>query len=150
NAVVYMGDVPIGYFPFYSQGLGEHAGHFNVIPGYRNTWGPFLLGSYTWWYSDELDGITHLDYRGKRGPGVGQDLNYHLGGWGGEGTLKYYYIHDRDPDADNLGVTNSENRQRVWFSYQSNPETNLYIKSLVRYESDLAVVRDFFEGEYRA
>jgi hypothetical protein len=148
KATVYVGNIPVFYFPYYSRNLTEHAGHFNFVPGYRTAYGPFLLSSYTWYLNEELDGTFHVDYREKRGPGVGPDLNYHLGPWG-SGTLKYYYTHDDDPNQDQLGVYIPENRQRVWFSYDSNPATNLYIKSLVRYESDLAVVRDFFEGEYR-
>jgi lipopolysaccharide assembly outer membrane protein LptD (OstA) len=148
SAVLYLGEVPVFYFPYYTRNLTEHANNFNFIPGYRNSFGPFLLSSYTWYYNEELDGVFHLDYRGKRGPGVGPDFNYHLGPWG-DGTFRYYYTHDEDSNQDQLGVPIPENRQRVWFSYQANPETNLYLKSLVRYESDLAVVRDFFEPEYR-
>jgi lipopolysaccharide assembly outer membrane protein LptD (OstA) len=148
DAILYIGKVPVFYFPYYSRNLTEHASHFNFLPGYRTAFGPFLLASYTWWLNEELEGAFHLDYRQKRGPGVGPDLNYHLGQWG-DGTFKYYYTHDRDPEQDQLGVPIPENRQRVWFSYQANPATNLYAKALVRYESDLAVVRDFFEGEYR-
>jgi lipopolysaccharide assembly outer membrane protein LptD (OstA) len=148
NATLYIGNVPVFYFPFYSRNLTEHASHYTFLPGYRTSFGPFLLGTYTYWLSDELDGAVHLDYRGKRGPGVGPDFNYHLGPWG-EGTFKYYYTHDRDPNIDELGVPIPENRQRLYFSYQANPATNLYAKALVRYESDPAMVRDFFEGEYR-
>ena len=148
QATLYIGTIPVFYFPFYSRNLTEHAGHFNLLPGYRTAFGPFLLATYTWWLSDELDGAVHLDYRQKRGPGVGPDLNYHLGKWG-SGTFKYYYTHDGDTAADNLGVPIPEDRQRVYFSYDANPATNLFAKAMVRYESDFAVVRDFFEGEYR-
>jgi hypothetical protein len=37
----------------------------------------------------------------------------------------------------------------VWFSYQAMPATNLQLLSVVRYQSDLGVTRDFFESEYR-
>ena len=40
------------------------------------------------------------------------------------------------------------NRQRVDFSYQANPATNLNVKAVVRYQSDTNIVREFFEGEY--
>lgn len=147
HAILYLGEVPVFYFPYYSRNLGHNANNFNFTPGYRSLYGPFLLGNYTWFYNDQLDGIFHLDYREKRGPGVGPDINYNMGKWG-EGTFKYYYTHDRDSNIDDLGTPVPENRQRVWFSYQANPETNLYVKALVRYESDLAVTRDFFEREY--
>jgi lipopolysaccharide assembly outer membrane protein LptD (OstA) len=148
DGVLYMGDVPVFYFPYYSRNLGPRANNFNFTPGYRSLYGPYILGNYTWFLNEELDGVAHLDYRGKRGPGAGADVNYHLGPYG-EGTLKYYYTHDNDPNIDQLGVPIPEDRQRVWFSYQSNPATNFYIKGLARYESDPAVVRDFFEQEYR-
>jgi LPS-assembly protein len=147
QATLYIGNVPVFYFPFYSRNLTEHAPHFYFLPGYRTSFGPFLLSTYTWWLNDELDGAFHVDYRQKRGPGVGPDLNYHLGQWG-SGTFKYYYLHDTDTAADNLGVPIPENRQRVYFSYDANPATNLYAKALVRYDSDFAVLRDFFQGEY--
>jgi len=149
HATLYMGEVPVFYFPYYSHELGPKSNNFNFTPGYRSLYGPFILGRYTWYYNDELDGVLHLDYREKRGPGVGPDVNYNFGRWG-EGTFKYYYTHDDAPNTDDLGVNIPENRQRVWFSYQANPATNLYLKSLVRYESDLAVTRDFFEREYLA
>jgi LPS-assembly protein len=148
HATLYFGAVPVFYFPYYTRNIGEHPNNFNATPGYRSLFGPFILGSYTWYWSEELDGILHLDYRQKRGPGGGPDLNYHLGRWG-EGSFKYYYTHDNDSNVDELGVPIPEDRQRIWFSYESNPATNLYLKSLVRWESDLAVVRDFFESEYR-
>src|SRR5579883_88107 len=148
DAVLYVGSIPVFYFPFYSRNLTEHAPHFYLLPGYRTSFGPFLLTTYTFWLSDEVDGAVHLDYRDKRGPGVGPDFNYHLGQWG-HGTFKYYYTHDRDSSQDQLGVPIPENRQRLYLSYDANPATNLYVKALARYESDLAVVRDFFEGEYR-
>ncbi len=148
HATLYYGNVPVFYFPYYSRNLGEHASHFNVTPGYRSLYGPFALGTYTWWYNEQLDGIVHLDYRWKRGPGVGPDFDYHLGPWG-DGTFRYYYTHDNDPNASGLGVPISEDRQRVWWSYQANPATNIYLKGMLRYESDPAIVRDFFESEYR-
>ena len=147
NATLYLGGVPVFYFPFYSRNLGARANNFNFVPGYRSSFGPFLLGSYVWFLNEELDGAVHADYRERRGLGAGPDLNFHLGRWG-DGTLKYYYLHDEDPNAS---LTNAipDNRQRVSFAYQATPFTNLNIKSVVRYQTDFAVVREFFEGEYR-
>jgi lipopolysaccharide assembly outer membrane protein LptD (OstA) len=147
DAVLYVENVPVFYFPYYTRNLGAHANHFNITPGYRSLYGPFLLGSYTWYLNDQLDGDLRLDYRQKRGVGIGPEFNYHLGPWG-EGNLKYYYTHDKDPNASGLGVPISQDRQRLYFTYQSNPATNLNVKSQVRYESDYAVDHDFFERDY--
>ena len=94
DAVLYVMDVPVFYFPYYSRNLGSRANNFNFVPGYRSSFGPFLLGSYNWFLSDELDGTLHLDYRERRGVGTGPDINYHFGKWG-DGTVRYYYLHDQ-------------------------------------------------------
>lgn len=147
HATLYVGGVPVFYFPYYSRNLGPRANNFNFLPGYRSTYGPFLLTSYRFFLDEQLDGTAHVDYRQKRGVGVGPDLNYHLGRWG-DGTFKYYYLHDQDPAVDG-DPTIPNNRQRVWFSYQANPATNLSVKALVRYQGDTNLIREFFEGEYR-
>lgn len=148
HATLYLGSVPVFYFPYYTRNIGPNANNFHATPGYRSLFGPFILGSYTWYINDQFDAMAHLDYRVKRGVAGGPDLNYRLGKWG-EGSFRYYYAYDQDPEADKLGVPIGNDRQRVWFSYEANPATNFYLKGLVRYESDLAVVRDFFESEYR-
>src|SRR5262245_22040246 len=130
GATLYLGEVPVFYFPYYSRNLGENANNFNFIPGYRTKFGPFLLSSYTWYLNEYLDGEYHVDYRQRRGIGTGPDFNYHLGAWG-SGDFKYYYLYDQDPDAGEIpGFTAPHNRQRVYFSYQSTPLTNLEIKSV--------------------
>jgi lipopolysaccharide assembly outer membrane protein LptD (OstA) len=148
NAVLYVEGVPIFYFPYYSRTLGERANHFNFVPGYRSSYGPYLLTKYTWFLGDELDGAVHVDYREKRGPGAGPDINYHFGKWG-DGWAKYYYTHDRDPTESDENAHVPEDRQRVDFAYQANPATNLYIKGVARWQSDSNVLHDFLETEYR-
>lgn len=151
NAVVYAGGVPVLYFPYYHRNLGPHADNWNFVAGYRSEYGAFLLTDYTWWYSDALDGKFHFDYRTSRGPGIGPDFNLHLGQWG-DATLKYYYVHDINPNTFTNGVINPgsipENRQRVYFGWQATPFTNLNVKALVNYQNDPLVLHDFFEGEY--
>ncbi len=150
NAILYVGKVPIFYFPYYSRNLGPRANNFDFVPGYRSSFGPFLLSSYNWFLGDDLDGALHLDYRQRRGVGAGPDINYHMGRWG-EATLRYYYQHDDDSHANLSGITNSvpENRQRFYFSYLAEPYTNFSVRSQVRYQGDFAILHDFFETEYR-
>ncbi len=148
HATLYLGDVPVFYFPYYSRNLGDRANNFSFLPGYRSVYGPFVLGSYTWFLNDQLDGIFHLDYREKRGVGVGPDFNFHLGRWG-DGAFRYYYTRDDDAKTNFFNAPVFENRQRVYFSYQANPFTNLNVKSLVRYQNDIGVLHDFFPSEYR-
>jgi lipopolysaccharide assembly outer membrane protein LptD (OstA) len=147
HATLWVGDVPIFYFPYYERNLGPRSNNFNFVPGYRSSYGAFLLSSYHWYLTEELDAILHVDYRVRRGLGAGPDVNYNFGSWG-EGFLRYYYLHDLNPHA---GLTNDvpKDRQRVNFTYLANPATNLSVRSQVRYQSDLGVLHDFIEGEYR-
>jgi LPS-assembly protein len=153
NAVLFVDGVPAFYFPYYKRNLGPHANNLNFLAGDRSAYGPYLLNTYTWWLNDEVDGKIHLDYREKRGVGAGPDVNLHLGQWG-DVSLKYYYLHDHDPDQSistnafsNLNAI-PKNRQRYFFSWQATPATNLNVKALVNYQSDPLVLHDFFEGAY--
>jgi LPS-assembly protein len=156
NAVLFADGVPAFYFPYYKRSLGVHANELNFTPGYRSAYGPFLLSTYTWWLNDAVDGVLHADYRERRGPGVGPDLNLHLGRWG-EAGFKYYYLHDQDSNL-NLNTNNfpslsgpiPKNRQRLYFGWQATSATNLNVKALVNYQSDPLLLHDFFEGDYTA
>lgn len=151
NAVLFVGDVPAFYFPYYRRNLGPHADNWNFTAGYRSTWGAFMLNNYTWWLNDTLDGKVHLDYYSERGVGGGPDLNLHLGQWG-EAQIKYYYIHDHDQYSGTNGLPDygaiNENRQRVYFGWQATPATNLNLKALVNYQSDAMLEHDLFTGDY--
>lgn len=148
HAVLYLGNVPVFYFPYYKQWLDGRGNRFNFVPGYRTSYGPFLLSSYSWVANEQFDGVLHADYRGERGGAGGADVNAHLGRWG-EASLKGYYLYDLDPTEDNAGYDIPDNRFRIDFGYNATPYTNLNVKSRVRYQSDPRVVENFFESEYR-
>ena len=151
NAVLYAKGVPIFYFPYYKRNLGPHANNLTFSPGYRSTYGGFLLSTYTWYLGTNADGKIHADYRTKRGVGVGPDVNLHLGEWGQVG-LKYYYLHDQRPDTSTNAFpqfgTIPENRQIFKGTWQATPTTNLNLKALVNYQSDPLVMHDYFSGDY--
>jgi hypothetical protein len=153
NAVLFVDGVPAFYFPYSKRNLGPHANNWNFLAGYRTAYGAFLLSDYQWWLNDTVDGKFHLDYRFKRGPGIGPDFNLHLGQWG-DATFKYYYLHDDEPNSFTNGLVNPGsipvNRQRVYLGWQATPSTNLNVKALVNYQSDPLVLHDFFEGDYTA
>jgi lipopolysaccharide assembly outer membrane protein LptD (OstA) len=148
GAVLYLDKIPVFWFPYYSQSLNERGSNFDFTPGYRSRYGAYLLGTYTWAINKQLEAVAHVDYRVKRGFGVGPDFNYDFGKWG-TGRARYYYLYDQDPDIEETGLSIPDNRQRLWFSYQANPATNLTVKSMVRYQGDSEIVRDFFDSEYR-
>jgi hypothetical protein len=151
NAVFYADSVPVFYFPYYKRNLGLHANNLTAKPGYNSKFGAYGLATYRWYLGDNLNGKIHMDYRGKRGPGVGPDVNGNLGQWG-DFNLKYYYTHDNRPNSSTNAFPQygdiPENRQRVKFDWQATPATNLNLKALVNYQSDPLVLHDFFTGDY--
>ena len=148
GATVYLGKVPVMFFPHYSRRLDAHPSKFLLTPGYRSLYGPFLLGSYNWYSNTNLNSAFNLDYRQKRGVGMGPDMDYTLGRWG-QGSASLYYLHDEQPGIDPNNRPIRDDRHRFNFSHRASLLTNLTAKVVVREQSDAQMIRDFFESEYR-
>jgi lipopolysaccharide assembly outer membrane protein LptD (OstA) len=150
DATLYLGAIPIFYWPYYHRSLGKHPDNFEFVPGFRSTYGAFLLGAFNWYGDTNLDGTLHLDERSRRGLAGGPDLLFHLGDYG-QAAFRYYYAQDQDPTADGFAVPHlGPDRQRMSFYYTSAPATNFSAKILANYQSDPLILRDFFETEYDA
>ncbi len=151
NAIVYVEGVPVFYFPFYERSLHVRANNFTTTPGYRSIYGAYLLNTYNWYLGNAADGKIHLDYRDRRGPAFGPDVNLHLGRWG-EATLQYYYQHDTQPNiSTNIYPAFGnipQDRQRIYLGWQATPATNLNLKALVNYQTDPLFIHDFFESTF--
>lgn len=156
DATLFIGNVPVFYFPYYRRSFGRHPNNFVFTPGFRSDYGPFLLTKFNFQANDNVDGALHLDLRERRGVGLGPDFNFHLGRQWGEATARYYFTHDNEPNID--GITNtlsplpqniSHDRNLFTFTHQAEPATNLTTKIVMHYQSDPLILRDFFEREYR-
>jgi LPS-assembly protein len=147
HAVLYVENVPVFYFPYYHREAGRHPNNYEVLVGYRSAWGPFILNTYNWYWNERLHGSINFDARGRRGLAGGPDFKWHDKTFG-EGLLRYYYAHDIDPENVFGFRTPDEERQRLYFQDQWTLRTNLTVKSIVSWESDPFVRRDFFESEY--
>jgi lipopolysaccharide assembly outer membrane protein LptD (OstA) len=148
RATLFLGRVPVFYYPVYRRSLKRHPNTFTHLPGYRAADGMFLLTTYNWYWNEQLDGALHLDGRLRRGIGLGPDVHLRLPRFG-ESNLKLYRIDDDEPGVDPTGKAISAERHRLWFSHTVALRTNLAAKAVVRYQSDSQILRDFFESEYR-
>ncbi|HMJ89408.1 MAG TPA: hypothetical protein VK530_06310, partial [Candidatus Acidoferrum sp.] len=74
HAILYLGEVPVFYLPYYHKTFDRHPNNFEFMPGFRSSWGPFLLSTYNWYVNPHLHGSVNLDVRGKRGVAGGPDL----------------------------------------------------------------------------
>ncbi len=147
QATLYLGSVPIFYFPYYRRTLDKQPSHVTLTPGYRSRYGPYLLSAYNWHWTTNFAATFHLDYRQRRGVGLGPAVQYDLGRLG-EGEASYYYTHDDNAGKDPAGFPINAHRHRVSFSHQAMLNTNLTAKVAVREQSDAQFTRDFFEGEF--
>ncbi len=71
GATLYVGGIPVMYFPVYKRSLERHTHYFASTPGYRSRWGPFALNSYHWLPTENMDLGVRADYRERRGWGYG-------------------------------------------------------------------------------
>lgn len=148
DATLLLGNVPVMYWPRYSRTLKTHGDFWVVTPGYRSLYGPYALGTYHRAFSTNFSADLHLDYRQKRGLGVGPDFNYDAGRWG-QGEIQTYYTHDDAAATNSLGRAANNDRHRLSFSHRVDIRTNLTLKAVVREQSDAFILRDFFEYQYR-
>jgi LPS-assembly protein len=148
QATVRIGKLPGFYIPVWKRSLRRHPNHWVMVPGYRTKYGPYLLSSYHYQFSDHIEGVLDIDARQKRGFGYGPELRYDLPKIGA-GEMKYYRTRDDNPGLDPLGNPISHERQRAWFEHQATLNTNFTFKASVKYQRDAQVIRDFFETEYR-
>ncbi|HYT60543.1 MAG TPA: LPS assembly protein LptD [Haliangiales bacterium] len=158
DAVLYFGKVPVFYFPYYRRNFDRRQNSFEFTPGYRSSYGPYLLGAYNWYWEEKLYGALHADYRWKRGFGAGPDAFYDAGILG-QGTVRYYHLRDREPGfliftngapvSSTNGVPIEKDRYRLSFLHQLTIRSNLTGTVVLRQQSDPFVTRDFMESEYR-
>lgn len=149
RATIFLGKVPVMYYPVYKRHLEGHRNYWVVNPGYRSAYGPYLLTSYHWMANTNLSGAVHLDLLERRGIGVGPDFEYDLGK-AGQGKFQSYYINDQNPLAGSIVGTAEDDRYRIGFSHTAVLRTNFTARVTVHKQSDSVVIRDFFESEYRA
>ena len=152
DATMVIGNVPVMYWPKYSRNLATHGDYWVVTPGYRSIYGPYVLGTYHHVFTTNFTTDLHLDYRQKRGIGVGPNFNYDAGRWG-QGEFKFYYAHDDAASTNGLGGALTRNldndRHRISFSHRIEIRTNLTVKAVVREQSDAFLIRDFLEHEFQ-
>lgn len=148
HALLYVGKVPMMYFPRYTRKAEGHPSFWTVTPGYRSLYGPFILGSYHWQVRTNVAAIFDLDYRQRRGVAGGPQVQYDLGSMG-QGGGRFYYLNDKAPELSSFKGPIEADRFRYDFRHALTNETGFEFKGIVRGQNDSQVWRDFFEREYR-
>ena len=149
GAVPHLFGVPFFYFPWYWKDLDTHYG-FRFEPGYRSSWGPYLLSSYKMpLYRDKaigayFDAKTSVDYRVDRGFAYGERL-----GWGlGDEAAGYFSAYCADDEEPPVGIEDPERyRLRLNHAWNLSGRDQLLLNAL--YVSDDLFMENFFRDEYR-
>ena len=154
NAVWYFEGVPFFYLPYATRDLNHPFGPL-IIPGFRSSWGPYLLTTYTYpIYNppgpDALTGNVLLDYRGLRGLAYGHELDWTQEEWG-KGRFGFYLTKDRQPDKneDPNFPPIDPNRYRLYFQHEANPTPNDQVLAQADVLGDEYMMQDFFPELYR-
>ena len=154
NPIWYFEGVPFFYLPFATRDLNHPFGPL-LIPGYRSSWGPYLLTTYTYpVYTppgpDSLVGNVLLDYRGLRGLAYGHELDWRQEDFG-NGRFGFYLLDDAEPNKnqDPLLPPIDSNRYRVYFQHEANPSPNDQVLAQADILSDEHMLEDFFPTLYR-
>jgi LPS-assembly protein len=94
NVLLYLGKVPVMYSPYWNQSIGS-PNFFSVVPGYNSRMSAFLLTAFNYRLSRYFEAASHIDYRIKRGPGVGQDIIWSSSG-NSKGLSTERYMQEED------------------------------------------------------
>jgi hypothetical protein len=152
NVCLYIGKTPVFWWPYLYQPLDNDVG-YRFSPGYRSTWGAFILTQYIFPIGDKMSGTLHFDPYSKRGVGFGLDSKFEFGkdnrDWG---NFRSYYIDDSNPNINNTGVPRvpvDNNRYRVSFQNRFYITDDIYTNINITKLSDQYIVQDFMPGEYQ-
>jgi len=152
HAVWYFGRVPSFYLPYWRRSLKDAGCGWQIEPGYSTRMGAYALSTYGCTVLPWLRTETHLDYRTRRGVGVGQGFQWHQPGTTWSGDIDLYYLDDKrpiDPDEDAATSDIGHSRHRIRLRHSYYPSVNNYVLLQAFHLSDTDVQEDFFESEYR-
>ena len=154
DGVPYLFGVPFFYFPYWYRAMNVDYG-VHVYPGYASRWGGYVLLTYKLniYKSAQQDGpvldaTSHLEFRSKRGVGVGETLEWDLKRWG-EGEFSAFHYWDTDPSEDNDAqnwaspIPAERYKLSIVHSTDITPRDLLLLRA--NYLSDSEVLDDYFE-----
>ncbi|MCF7848886.1 MAG: outer membrane protein assembly factor BamD [Kiritimatiellales bacterium] len=145
----YYGKIPVMYLPYWERRLEDRI--FTTWTGYSSEMGAFLLTETQLPITDNIDSKTRIDFRTRRGVGLGQGFDWAYSNAVGE--VSAYYLNDQDPHNHNDSATDrtliDEDRYRINLEHRQKFADTHYLDITGDYISDPDVLDDFFNREYR-
>jgi lipopolysaccharide assembly outer membrane protein LptD (OstA) len=158
NAVIYVGNTPVLWMPYYYHPVIQSRAKVQIIPGQSSDWGYFLLTSSRFYIKGNTKFDVLLDYRTKKGFAEGLNFYYFTEDFGlkklGEGTFRTYFIEQNDWGTYDPSVfrdtdsTKPELRKR--FSWMHRLDFDDRTTGMLEFNkvSDENVIKDYFYNEY--
>ena len=152
NVTLYVGRVPIFYWPYVYQSLND-AFSFVVSPAYMSSWGPSLLSRLTFPITDNIKGNVRLDYRARRGIAGGFESEMKYGkDRSSFAKLRTYFVRDENPLINRTSLPRGAvptDRYRLGLDNRTNFGNGFGGFSTLTKLSDDYVLQDFFQSEFR-
>jgi LPS-assembly protein len=161
NAVAYVLDVPVGYFPFVSFPARNRRQSGLLFPemGYSERKGAFYNQPFYWAIDDRSDATFYLHYMSERGVKPGLEYRYYLNR-DAKGAVMFDFLHDEQIDDgrdnaskdwgydDSGGVFLRPNRDRYWFRMSHSNPLPAGFRGLLDLDlvSDQDYLREFKKG----
>ena len=172
NVRVYIGRVPVFYYPYLYQSLNQDSS-FRIFPAYQTIWGATLLSETTFPINDQIAGKWRSDLYADRGMGSGFEAR-----WGGAkystgtfvtkkprkdadpdsaddsnwGRFLTYYIRDSAPGTNKTALGRepiSPDRYRVTLQDRTYFTEDIYSTININKLSDPRFLQDFDQKEFR-
>lgn len=155
EATLYLGAVPVAYLPRFNYSMKEPIMHVQVEPGKSKDWGLYILNTWRYNLTENVNARVSLDYRSKLGFAEGFDINYTKSPVG-KGDFKFYYTNEK---PDNLPEGSSPSEFQRYFmrwrhKWNIDPVTNVTAEFYKitdkrrKVDSEHEILKDYFFREY--
>ncbi|HNX91756.1 MAG TPA: LptA/OstA family protein, partial [Candidatus Omnitrophota bacterium] len=158
DTIIYIGDTPVMWLPYYYHPIVQSRSKVQFIPGYSSDWGYFLLSSWRFYIKGNTKVDVLLDYRTKKGFAEGANFYYFADDLGleglGSGIFRGYYVeqngwgtYDKTAFRDEEG-TDPKLRNRFQWQHRVDFDENTLGLIGMNKISDKYVLKDYFYNEY--
>jgi LPS-assembly protein len=150
---MFVGPVPLMYLPKYTQSLADRKPRYSLTPGFSKDFGFYLLQAWRYDFNEKVKGTFHADFRARKGPAVGGDVDYKTDSFG-EGMIRTYYMNEYDIGRYNpWDDMHPKAVYRERYKGQWRHKWNIDDKTTATWQyyrlSDPNFLKDYFEHENR-
>lgn len=153
HAIVYMGGIPVMWFPRWTNRIEGNDGILKIRPGHSSDFGAFLLVSYNWQIAPKFNSTFKVDLYSKRGVAIGNETKIDRKDYKTELNL-YQLIEEGDVPFDSTGANGQKYdgrfkapdgaRYRYYFKHWQKLTDNLTLRAQYEELSDFEFSEDFF------